>query len=299
MKRSTVIVIGAGASKPYGLPLGWELRDKVIELARRDSFSRLCEELGHQRRHYQQFATALSKSGERSVDAFLERAPEWTKLGKLGIAYCLTCLEQPLKWFPPHQPKGDHWLESLWGLIRQDTWLKQRALPITVVTFNYDRIIEHYLATVMGSAFEVSQKAVNKYISEKLVVHVHGSLGNYTDLTFGFPFPNGQDAVGGALGIKIIHEQEGVTPDFVRAQKALRSAERVLFLGFGYHRKNMARLDVRSLREEDQSKIVLGTHKGIKAAPWQKICVTYKFSESAMRLGAGTISDFLYETMNS
>jgi hypothetical protein len=31
INKKTVLVLGAGASKPYGLPLGTELRDSVIK----------------------------------------------------------------------------------------------------------------------------------------------------------------------------------------------------------------------------------------------------------------------------
>jgi len=95
MNERTVLILGAGASKPYGLPLGWQLRDMVVDLARQHIIHELCATLGFNSHEYATFAKSLATSGERSVDAFLERVPQWTKIGKLGIAYCLCSMEKP------------------------------------------------------------------------------------------------------------------------------------------------------------------------------------------------------------
>lgn len=296
MDERTVLILGAGASQPYGLPLGWQLRDMVIELAQHREIHELCDNLDFKPREYSHFTGALATSGEKSVDAFLERVPGLTKIGKLGIAYCLCSMEMPHRLFPPNQPKNDHWLESLWGLIRQDSWRKQRALPLTIVTFNYDRLVEHYLATVMASTFSVRRQVIEEYVTSTLCVHVHGSLGRYRNDTFdsGINLSLSDSAVSGALGIRIIHEEDAVTSEFEQARAKLKEAERIFLLGFGFHKTNLHRLGIKELCESRRP-LVLGTHKGIKAKAWSQICAENRFSYSASRYGSGSISNFLNE----
>ncbi len=297
MNEPTVLILGAGASQPYGLPLGWQLRDMVISLTTRSDIHELSDSLGFNSLEYSKFSKALATSGEKSVDAFLERVPIWTKIGKLGIAYCLCSLEKPTRLFPPSQPKSDHWLETLWGLIRQESWRKQRALPLTIVTFNYDRLVEHYLATVMASTFDVSRRVIDDYVSNSLCLHVHGSLGQYSSLTFDSMFRLSVPdlAVAGAIGIKIIHEEQAVTAEFARAHEKIQEASRILFLGFGFHKINLHRLGIAKLREKS-SPAIMGTHKGIQARAWSLICRQNNFSDAASRYGGGSISNFLNET---
>jgi hypothetical protein len=84
----TVFVLGAGASEPFGLPLGSRLYDLVID------------DFGPSRRHVEefknttpfsdraigQFVQALHYSGLTSVDAFLERRTEFVDIGKAAMA---------------------------------------------------------------------------------------------------------------------------------------------------------------------------------------------------------------------
>jgi hypothetical protein len=299
MHERTVLILGAGSSQPYGLPLGWQLRDQVIDFAKREHIHELFEGIENGAGDYLKFAKALATSGEKSVDAFLERSPQWTRVGKLGIAYCLCCVEDATRLFPPNQPKHDHWLETLWGHIRQESWRKQMALPLSIVTFNYDRLVEHYLATVMASTFGVRRRLVNDYVTERLCIHVHGSLGSYNEHTFEELFGGSAkvEALGGAIGIKIIHEEEAVTQEFKRAQSILEKAQRIFFLGFGFHKTNLRRLKVQELCEASRSKLVMGTHKGIKAKAWAAMCHENRFSSCAAQHGAGSVSNFLNEAL--
>jgi hypothetical protein len=74
----------------------------------------------------------------------------------------------------------------------------------------------------------------------------------------------------------------------------------VLFIGFGYHPKNMTKL---GLREVGQINALggfkfFGTHKGIKAREWVRICHKYGFAYMATKYGAGNISDFANEFLH-
>ena len=46
-------------------------------------------------------------------------------------------------------------------------------------------------------------------------------------------------------------------------------------------------------RPFEDKRLIVGTHKGIKAELWQNICWKYRFDEIAPRYGSGTISEFI------
>jgi hypothetical protein len=67
INEKTVLVLGAGASKPYGLPLGTELRDSVIRAE--NDFGLYQKVLGIEftKDQYTEFTNTLAHSGFSSV----------------------------------------------------------------------------------------------------------------------------------------------------------------------------------------------------------------------------------------
>lgn len=290
IENRAVLVLGAGASKPYGLPLGSELRDEVLRASTDlDLRARLG---GNYDSQLQDFCASLAQSGFSSVDAFLEQRPEWTDIGKSAMALCLLAAERQAKdkLFPPHQPK-DHWYEVLWSCLRAPSWSAFKRQPLTVVTFNYDRSLEHYLARVLTNNYSIKPETARAALP---VLHVHGTLGEY-DGTFGQLVDKASYNLA-SRSIRVVHEADVRHSDFVRARTLIVAAERVLCVGFGYHDANMRKLGFGTTRRlrTDPPKI-LGTHKGIKAHAWQRLCNTYYFSPVAAKQGAGSISEFVAE----
>lgn len=87
----TVLVLGAGASSEYGLPIGVELLNFVCGDLEREQHQRPLLELGHTADEIETFRYRLSRSGCLSVDAFLERDrnSDLLLIGKRAIATCL------------------------------------------------------------------------------------------------------------------------------------------------------------------------------------------------------------------
>ena len=313
IEKKTTLILGAGASKPYGLPLGFELRDIILRTPYLTS-SNIWPK-NKKTPDYTTFCKELSTSGYGSVDAFLENREEWSNTGKFGIACNLLAVENTKKLFPPYQPT-DHWLETLWSKIAEPDWESFKRNKLSIVTFNYDRLVEHYLTSVVHNHYNKSHSELCEVIE---FIHIHGDLGPYEGV-LGFDqsnidtdFSTGiekcreireNDKInrikGAVKNIKIVHENNHRYKQVRRANKVIEDSERIYFIGFGYNKANMNKLSIFRGSNESQDKrerLILGTHKGFEKSEWSKLCKEYKFHYTADRHGAGRISNFLSKNL--
>lgn len=141
ISKPTVFILGAGASKPYGYPLGWELRERILALP---DDCELFPKLDHAPNEFIQFKKALAESPAESIDAFLEHRDEFTRIGKHAIAAELLKCEQRERLYDPGNE--DDWYRYLFNRmtagVRFDHFLQNE---VSFVTFNYDRSLEEYL----------------------------------------------------------------------------------------------------------------------------------------------------------
>jgi hypothetical protein len=201
--------------------------------------------------------------------------------------------------FPPNQPK-DHWYETLWSHLKTPTWTTFKKNQIAIITFNYDRSLEHYLVTLLCNQYKIRPATATNGLISLPFLHVHGNLGNYINKENKVDFGNKVSKnrfISARSGIQIVHENNGDTSDFRMAKKLIHEAERVLFVGFGFHTKNMAKLGLRDVRQYNAlgGFKIFGTHKGIKTRSWERICHNYGFAYTALKHGSGKISDLINE----
>ena len=84
----TVLVLGAGASKPYKYPLGQELVTNICDnLSRRNSDQCKTMQNCFNWNEINSFRKSLLFSGKNSVDGFLEHRKEFIDIGKTAIAF--------------------------------------------------------------------------------------------------------------------------------------------------------------------------------------------------------------------
>jgi hypothetical protein len=240
----TVLVLGAGASSPYGYPSGGELKQKVINLLGNSNLvqSTLIA-LGNHASDLDMFRQALSRSGRGSVDAFLEYRPELIELGKQCIAVALLQCEDEDALFRTDQ----NWYDRLFQAMSAEFSVFAEN-KVSVVTFNYDRSLEQYLYHTLTNAYGESSLSVRDTIRDVKIVHVHGQLGPlpWQD-SAGRPYAPTQTpdhVLSAAKGIRIISEAAELQEGFGPARELLYKAERVIFLGFGFNRVNFDRLAV-------------------------------------------------------
>lgn len=251
--KPTVLILGAGAGVPYGFPSGQGLMEETLDELRPDKRSELfntlikfdikCDEID-------EFYRNLSQSGMLSVDAFLEHQTKFMRAGRLAITLILSLYEDEKKLFSP-EIRGKSWHEYLWNKLNApfDDFDKNR---LSIITFNYDRSIEHYLITVMMRLYGKSEEDCGKALNKIPIIHVHGKLG-------ALPWQESEEELVRSYNPGIYHdqieniseqiivipEQEVTSGEFRESYKIMDSASEIYFLGFGYHPANLQRLKIK------------------------------------------------------
>lgn len=243
--QKVVLILGAGASRPYGFPLGYALKTRITDDLNPHSGRKMLSDVrdvGFGAEEIEAFRSALHKSGKRSVDAFLEHRPEFLKVGKTATACALIPCENENALFAANE---ENWYEYLFNRLnaRFDEFDKN---AVSVVTFNYDRSLEQYLITALRNAYGKSLQECAAKLRSIPIVHLYGQLGELPGLgvpaiAFGAPITP-EILTKSAEGIQIIHEDISGNPQFQKAHELIRTAPRICFIGFGYDKTNLERL---------------------------------------------------------
>ena len=272
---STPTVFVLGASADFEFPVGRVFRNRICLLQSDTDFGADMHELGL-RDLAKDFLDRFRHSEIGSPDRFLELYPEYKPVGKYAIAFVLSQAERDENVFkmsgttPP-------WYEVIVDWLDLDSrQYKNNAL--TVLSFNYDRSLEYYLWKVFEARYRPDTRKVRRLWTQKpRIVHLHGMLGDFDPIeNKGRPYfpPTSSEGISDELrmaadGIQIIDEVDAHTPEFDDAEKALREAKRIVFLGFGFDKRNVQRL--RIFEEPLDGKSVVGTGRGLKNADHGRI----------------------------
>jgi hypothetical protein len=258
--RKTTLILGAGASAPFGFPTGNQLLGSVIKLLTPTPIEKgvpyfvlehanLLGLLGFSQTKISEFRKALQRSGRTSVDAFLEYRPEFIDIGKIAMAIILIGYEDEQHLFSPDK---DSWYEYLFNQLntRFDDFDKNQ---LSILTFNYDRSLEHFLLTALSNSYNKPVNECVKKLKSIPIIHLHGDLGglpHLDDTMARFYEPKvTMDTVKVASGrIKIIHEGTGREQQLEEARVILQESEIICFLGFGFHPLNLERLGMKNCR---------------------------------------------------
>jgi hypothetical protein len=241
--KRVVLVLGAGASMPFGFPSGAKLKSEIVRKLEspNDTMKAIATQLEFSEDHISLFCNALKHSGKRSVDAFLEHRQEFLGIGKVATACELLSHEFRSALFGQN---GSDWYEYFFNKLntRLEEFDKNN---VSVITFNYDRTLEYYLATTLENSYGIERRACFQMLNAIPIVHLYGQLGPLPlEVGGGAAFGAGlnpRTVRAAADGIQSIHE--GTTSErFEQAYQLIRRAELVCFVGFGYDETNLDRL---------------------------------------------------------
>jgi hypothetical protein len=278
----TVLVLGAGASKPYGYPSGRGLYFTILNnlnfIIDPDFQSRL-KNLGVTSAQIDGFRKGLAYADSPSVDAFIEYRSAFLEIGKLAMALCLLPCEDEARLFNLGWKED---IPSSWYMYLMDKLVavdlgEFKHNKLSIVTFNYDRSLEHYLFTALMHHYGRTDRECAEALSSIPILQVYGSLGPLPcqegEAPRPYQFTNSlQDVGSAAKQIIVMSEKQEGTPIFFRANELIRDAKKVFFLGFGYHNTNLRRLKLGQFASKNN---MFGTSFGLGQADWRSISDTW------------------------
>jgi hypothetical protein len=234
--KPTVFILGAGASAPYDYPQSQRLIDEILSLGKPES-----DQLGISLGPFQEFQRDLRNSHQPSIDAFLEHRQEFLKAGKLAIAHRITRYENE------ELLKMRDWYSRLVNRMAQ-RFEDVSKNQLSVITFNYDRSLEHFLFESIKARFGKTEGEVAEALSSISIHHVYGRLGRLpwqskvnseSCRARQYGDQSARATIESAEGIRLIHERnEHDTLQSVLDER-LKNAEWIFILGFGYQQENM------------------------------------------------------------
>ena len=153
-----------------------------------------------------------------------------------------------------------HWYNSLSKLLFEQvrvSTLDQVFANLEIINFNYDRCLEGYLPYSIANYYGTGLEAATKLVQQLPMHRPYGRAGDLTSVKLGGVPAQRLTSV--ARGIRTFTEQIEDDDALRGIQSCLASADRIVFLGFAFHRQNLKLLetDVQSHAE------VLATTYGI------------------------------------
>jgi hypothetical protein len=264
-------VLGAGASAPYDFPIGSEL---VTEILGYDEREFPWDELGN-RHELKNLQDSLRYSDHSSIDILLLHRRDLWKIGTQAIAVALLTKEHPSKLgryaskFGPGDRGHDRWYGQCFELLSKcvGSFAEFTKLPISFVTFNYDRSFDFFFWQWLQAKYEPNdRKGLDEYLSTPRIFHVHGQLGLLAfqsgpgdKLEYGRRLTT-EIVTKAAVGIRIPHDDQ--LPGYAPAVEHIKSAHTIVFLGFGFDEANLERLSVPNIDDSHRLEI-FGTTYGL------------------------------------
>jgi len=289
----TCLVLGAGASAPYGLPPARALRDLILVqqvadadvAAERYAPAALGEQFtpsarkhegfpkmawgallnkrvmgaGCSHEEIQNFRAEFFASHFPSVDKFLQ-ANE-ARCGRAGLLHIATVL---LACEELHR-LDKNWYSDLLQAITPEGPTDLKEGMLSVVTFNYDRSFERFFLDAFRFGFNVSDAQAHNIFDRIDVVHAYGQLGDLGRIPYG-SLDNISKAVEGISLARTGREN----PNRDRINKMLKAAENICFIGFSFAPENTEIFDLSVLKEKKMIATSIGM-SGAREAEVRKL----------------------------
>jgi hypothetical protein len=267
--KRVLLILGAGASAEFGLPIGSSLKEGIANDSRfffdkgqlRDGDALLyatmqaqCPEPNRVLILGRELANVLSL--HYTVDEalhYLSSSPESIMMGKMAIVTRIIKGEHKSSL----NSAGDHkanlqqtsntWVHHFLSIAVAGATKENIARcleSVTVINFNYDRALEHYLYWAIQRYGCVEAEVAKAALRQMRIIRPYGSLGklewedHHHGLRYGDADEAARDPMRYAKNIRTFTEQceEGI-PQAI--DDAINEAQLILFLGFGFHHQNL------------------------------------------------------------
>lgn len=277
-RAKTLFVLGAGASFEADLPVGDKLLEQIVDLTdirydyrhqthgdrlivdalriilqEEGGVEKLTEHIHAARRLRQSAQQGLSI--DNVIDALEDEKIEL--VGKLGIVRAILKAEGASAKFrrPEQHIDGLNlrnfeatWYSSLTKILTEN---KRRSdfenvfRNLEFIVFNYDRCLEQFLQFSLASYFHVPVTDAQAAINGLIVHRPYGLVGRLPwqagdSPSIGFGEGTAEDLARVVQEIRTFTEQVEESDAVEAMRQSVRVADRIVFLGFGFHRQNVA-----------------------------------------------------------
>lgn len=278
--RETAIVLGAGSSKAFNLPLGAELKAIIardLEL-KFDDWGRTLKagspeivqalqilvrspegrqgDINPHRTAAVEIADAMPLSA--SIDEYIERhSGDERKEICAKIAIVKAIIEAERKstlYYDPMSARGrplskasDSWLALMLRDLTRGFGAKnvnEAFVNLTIVNFNYDRCVEHFIYNWLQDVYRLSQQDASVVVQSILIYHPYGRIApldwenHQSGMSYGASY-SPEALIRMAREIRTYSEVFEQDSGLFQIRERLKFVENVVFLGFGFHQQNM------------------------------------------------------------
>lgn len=301
--KKTLFIVGAGASTEAKMPDGCGLKQEIANLLNikfKDGYTQssgdwcICEalriyvkQLKEQNINpylYAAWRIREAMSQAISIDNFIDTHNTDKKIelcGKLAIVRSILDAEKNSLLYIDNSNRNNRlnfralektWYTNFMMLLTENCTkenLLKRFKSIALIVFNYDRCIEHFLYNSLQNYYSLKPDETSKLVKGIEIYHPYGIVGSLPwqddrSVAFGVELPP-QGLLDRARQIKTFTESTDPKSSEISAiRNNVINADRIVFLGFAYHKLNM-KLLMSDIPVADSLKVrsCFGTAKGI------------------------------------
>lgn len=266
--KPTLLILGAGSSNPYGFPLGYELKNKIIKELNYmlDNNPKRIYELGFDKDLISDFVLKFTNTPRPSIDSFLaHQKKEFEEIGKFSIVEIIAKKENETLL---SKNKDDDWYTYLVNSLFDCSFDEINKNNISIISYNYDRSLETFLHYSMLTSYkegEFPEKCVDK-LKEIPILHMYGRLDplpweNKLGRGYGKECSD-TDLIKISENIKLVHETKEDNT-IKKANELINDANKIYFLGLDL--RNKENLEILDLSLIDKKHIIctgFGLKKG-------------------------------------
>ncbi|GAA3077439.1 hypothetical protein GCM10010520_25680 [Rhizobium viscosum] len=291
--KKTVFVVGAGGSFEVGLPVGSTLKTRIAEkldVRASGSFEgnpAIVRAVASAAKETSSFGGAVNRlvgaaqaiRGAMplaiSIDNYLNthsHDSDVVMMGKFGITACIldaeansTLREYDAAYNMDFANIPDSWHNTFCKMLTENVRLGDLETVfenVAIITFNYDRCIEHYLLTWLIKYMRIPYGEAAEICKRLPIFHPYGQVGllpwqttSGSGVRFGEP-PTEYNIRQISSQIRTFTERVDDDDMLSAMRDYLSEAERVIFLGFSFGKMNM---DLMRTGRDGPRKDVLGT----------------------------------------
>jgi hypothetical protein len=263
--KQTVVILGAGASAEFNMPLGSTLVSNIslaLVGANAQPDPLLVQEM--MRFLDPDHAKKLLKLGPwlarilpqfASIDEalhFLSDQPDIVELGKIAIAHEIMKAERSsLLHSAVHFDHGpsikdctNSWANKFLTMLLSGSRRAEITKPFTYVKFidfNYDHILPHFLFWALRRNFHVTPQVAAECVNKLTILHPYGSLGplNWQSETDVVSFGETDGNLAEIARRVKTYTEEVASPQRELIRTVLEEAQVFIVIGFGYHAQNV------------------------------------------------------------